>query len=291
MANLHSQFQKFEEQISISATQKKMIVERHSSLRNVIRNYLKQKSGIPVPDFYIQGSYKMNTMVQKKDGSFDVDLGVFFNQRPMVTSTTVQSYVLNAVQNQTASGAQHLKKCIRVNYADGFNADLPVYYQVGSSGQSHIAVKNGDWVKDDPEKFVNWVIDHRKSKEINNDGQLLRIIKYLKIWTNLQSFKTPSGAAMTVWVCQNFKPCKDRDDIALSKTINEIHSNLFLFMSCLCPVEPFDDLINNLDSTQKNKFKEALVKLMDDANNALSSTDTTLAVSYLSKHLGNKFKI
>ena len=71
MANLHSQFKKYEERISLSPTQKDLIVKRHSALRTVITNYFKQKNGISVPDFFIQGSYKMNTMVQKKDGLFD----------------------------------------------------------------------------------------------------------------------------------------------------------------------------------------------------------------------------
>ena len=291
MANLHSQFKKFEERISISSTQRDLIVKRHSALSTVITNYFKLKNGITVPDFFIQGSYKMNTMVQKKDGSFDVDLGVFFSQKPNLTPTTMQSNVLEAVKTQTASGAQHLKKCIRVNYAGEFNADLPVYYQVGTNGQAYIAVKNGDWVKDDPEKFVNWVNDNRKSKEINNDGQLLRVIKYLKRWANLQPFKTPIGAALTVWACKNFKASRDRDDEALSKTINEMHSSFWWSISCQCPVEPFDDLTSNLDSSQKEKFKEALGKLKDDAAKALSSSDTTLAVSYWAKHLGDKFKV
>ncbi|GIK68916.1 MAG: hypothetical protein BroJett020_02110 [Bacteroidota bacterium] len=291
MANLHSQFKKYEERISLSPTQKDLIVKRHSALRTVITNYFKQKNGISVPDFFIQGSYKMNTMVQKKDGSFDVDLGVFFPQKPSLTPTTMQSYILDAVKNQTTSGAQHLKKCIRVNYVGEFNADLPVYYQVDTNSQAYIAVKNGNWVKDDPEKFINWVTDNRKSKEISNDGQLLRVIKYLKRWANLQSFKTPSGVALTVWVCKNFKAIRDRDDEALSKTINEMHSNFWLTISCQCPVEPFDDLLSNLDSSQKDKFKEALGKLKGDAAKALSTSDTNLAVSYWAKHLGNKYTV
>lgn len=294
MANLHTQFKKFEERISINSTQRDLIIKRHSALRKVITNYFKQKNGVYVPDFFIQGSYKMNTMVQKKDGSFDVDLGIFFPQKPNFTPTTMQSNVLEAVKNQTTNGAQHLKKCIRVNYVGEFNADLPVYYQVGTDGQAYIAVKNGSWVKDDPEKFVNWVTDNRKSKEIDNDGQLLRVIKYLKRWANLLSFKTPSGVALTVYACKNFSASKDRDDEALSKTINNMYSSftgLFGSLSCQCPVEPFDDLVSNLDNSQKNKFKEALGNLKDDAAKALSSTDTTLAVLLWSKHLGDKFKV
>lgn len=291
MANLHSQFKKYEERISLSSTQRDLIVKRHSALRTVISEYFKKKNGIPVPDFFIQGSYKMSTMVQKKDGSFDVDLGVFFPQKPTLTATTMQSNVLEAVKNQTTSGAQHLRKCIRVNYVGEFNADLPVYYQLGTNSQAYIAVKNGDWVKDDPEKFINWVNDTRKSKEIGNDGQLLRVIKYLKRWANLLPFKTPSGAALTVWVCKNFTASRDRDDDALSKTINNMHSSFWLSISCHCPVEPFDDLLSNLDSSQKDKFKEALGKLKDDGAKALSASDTTLAISYWAKHLGDKFKV
>jgi len=151
MANLHTQFRSFEERISMTDTQLELIKQRHNTLRDVIKDKKKKKKGFKVPDFYIQGSYKMKTMVQKKDGSFDVDLGVFFSEKPKETPTTVQSYVLDAVKNQTKSGAEHLKKCIRVNYTGEFNVDLPVYYQENNDSQAYIAVKNGDWIEDDPE--------------------------------------------------------------------------------------------------------------------------------------------
>lgn len=291
MANLHSQFRKYEERISITSSQRDLIVKRHNTLRTVITEYFKKKDGMKVPDFFIQGSYKMNTMVQKKDSSFDVDLGVFFPEKPNVTPTTIQSNVLDAVKNQTTIGAQHLRKCIRVNYVGEFNVDLPVYYQLGTNTQAYIAVKKGDWVKDDPEKFINWANGIRKSKEIGSDGQLLRVIKYLKRWANLLPFKTPSGVALTVWVCNNFFASRDRDDDALLKTIDNMYSSFGRSVSCKCPVEPFDDLVSNLDSSQKDKFKDALGRLKDDATKALGTTDITLAVSCWAKHLGDKFKL
>lgn len=291
MANLHSQFKKYEERVSLTSSQKDLIVKRHTALRNAIKEYFKNKIGMKVPDFFIQGSYKMNTMVQKKDGSYDVDLGVFFPEKPNVTPTSVQSNVYDAVKNQTSSGAQHLRKCVRVNYVGEFNADLPVYYQSGETSQAYIAVKNGDWVKDDPEKFINWVNNIRKSKEISNDGQLLRVIKYLKRWANLLSFKTPSGVALTVWVCNNFSACKDRDDEALFKTVSNLYSSFWWTISCECPVEPFDDLLGNLDSTQKDKFKDALNKLREDGGIAINTFDVNFAVSCWAKHLGDKFKL
>ncbi len=290
MANLHAQFKTFEEKISLTASQKNLIIKRHTALRNLITEYFKNKAGMGIPDFFIQGSYKMHTMVQKKDGSFDVDLGVFFPQKPAVTPTTVQSNVFEAIKNQTSSGAQHLRKCIRVNYAGEFNADLPVYYQLGANSQAYIAVKNGDWVSDDPEQLINWFNNIRKSKEINNDGQLLRVIKYLKRWANLLPFKTPSGVALTVWACNNFTANKDRDDSALFDTISNMYSTFWWSVSCKCPVNPFDDLLSSLDSSQKDKFKNALNNLKEDAAKAIEITDLTLAVTYWAKHLGDKFK-
>ncbi len=290
MVNLHTSFKKFEAQISLTSTQLDLIKKRHAALRGVITDYFKQKNSISTPDFFIQGSYKMGTMVQKKDGSFDVDLGVFFPDKPSLTPTTMQNHILEAVKNQTHNGAQHLKKCIRVNYSGEFNADLPVYYQISSNTQSYLAVKNGDWIKDDPEQFINWVNAHRRSKEIDNDGQLLRIIKYLKVWANLLSFKTPSGVALTVWACEHFIAVKDRDDKALSKTIDGIYSNFYWSVSCKCPVEPFDDLLSNLDSIQKDKFKESLKNFKEDASKAIDSSDVNSALWYWSKHLGSKFQ-
>jgi hypothetical protein len=289
MANLHSQFKKFEEKISLSKSKNDIIVKRHSTLRKVITDYFKQKEGVKVPDFYIQGSYKMNTMVQKKDGSFDVDLGVFLSEKPSVSSTTTQTYVLNAVKNQTTRGAEHLKKCIRLNYTGEFNADLPVYYQLNANSQAYIAVKNGDWVKDDPEQFIKWVKNIRKLKEIDNDGQLIRVIKFLKRWANLLPFKTPSGIALTVWACNNFIAVRDRDDESFFKTIQKIYSEISWFITCKCPVEPFDDLLSKLDSVQKDKFKAALKSLNESAEKAIKTTDVNTAVLHWAKHFGEKF--
>ena len=59
MANLHIQFKKFEERFSLTSSQKDLIVKRHSALRTVITEYFKKKNGFKVPDYFIQGSYKM----------------------------------------------------------------------------------------------------------------------------------------------------------------------------------------------------------------------------------------
>lgn len=289
MTNLHKQFKKFEEKISITSTQERNIVNRHKIIREIITLYFKDKPEFKTPDFLIQGSYKMKTMVQKKDGSYDVDLGVYFKDKPNVKCTTVQKYIVDAVKSQTAEGAQHLKKCIRLIYSGEFNIDLPVYYQGSNDSLAWIAIKDGEWRKDDPEEFIKWFEKKRKEKENNQDGQMLRVVKYLKRWANLTSFKTPSGMALTVWVGNFFIAVKDRDDEALYKTIKNIADNNVFWLTCSCPVEPEDDLLSNLDSSQKDKFKIALKSFRDDALKALQSNSEVEAMKLFSKHLGNKF--
>lgn len=291
MSNLNAQFKNFESKISLTETQTKNIVNRHNTIRELIENYFKNKEGFKTPSFFIQGSYKMKTMVQKVDGSYDVDLGVYFDTKPSVTCTKMQEYVKDAVNKQTSEGAQHLKKCVRLNYKGEFNIDLPVYYQLNSYSHAKLAIKNEDWRTDDPEEFIKWFESQRKIKEINKDGQMLRVVKYLKYWLNQLSFKTPSGMAITIWVGNYFIAVKDRDDEALYKTLENIYNNNSLWLTCKCPVEPFDNVISNLDEFQKTKFINELKAFKVDAYSALYSVYNDIAVTLWNRHLGNKFTL
>ncbi len=99
MANTHNQFLKFEQAISLTKGRKDKLVASRKALQKTIVEYFKNKTKVPVPKFYIQGSYKMKTMVVKRDGSYDVDLGVYFLFRPSVQPETLKGYVVDAVKN------------------------------------------------------------------------------------------------------------------------------------------------------------------------------------------------
>ncbi|MCF8429433.1 MAG: hypothetical protein K9G64_04810 [Bacteroidia bacterium] len=292
MINLNKQFLNYESKISLQSSKSNNLIEKHNILREKISTYFKNKTGYRAPDFYIQGSYKMNLMIQKKDGTYDVDLGVFFKDKPIQNCTEVQSFVLDAVKNHTNSGASQLKKCIRVNYAGDFNIDLPIYYQTQNDNSSKLAIKNEDWRFDDPEEMVKWFDKKRTEKEISKNGQLIRIIKYLKRWVNELGYKTPSGIALTVWASENFIPKLDRDDICLYETMNAIKNSFWLQVSCNCPVQPYDNLVSNLDDSQKTKFKESLKAFCNDLYKAIyNTTSETDSVNLVRNHLGDKFTI
>src|SRR5215218_8430694 len=158
-------------------------------------------------------------------------------EKPQVSAETVQKYIFDAVKDHTDGGAEHRKKCVRIFYKCAYNIDFPAYYEVPGESYSYLAIKGDGWIKDDPEKMIEW-FEARKDA----DGQLIRIVKYLKAWASEKSYKMPSGIALTVWATKCFVASKDRDDLALSSTLKGISDALFWSVSCLSPVEPYDDL-------------------------------------------------
>lgn len=286
MANTHNQFLKFEQNISLTPSKKAKLIASRTALQDRILRYFRIYTDLPTPKFYIQGSYKMKTMVLDKEGTYDVDLGVYFlNNFPLnYVAYTVQNHIANAVRMHTTEGVEHRDKCIRVIYRGDFDIDLPVYYKMPYDNP-HLATKTS-WQKSDPKELCDWFEKQRKLKDVN--GQMLRLIKYFKVWANNRTRKMPSGIAFTVWVAENFKT-NSRDDIAFYETARAIKSSLSWGVSCRNPATPFDDLTSKLDSIQKRNFIDSLDNLITEAEIALKQESQEKALSIWNKHLGNKF--
>lgn len=285
MANTHNYFLKFEQNISLTPTKKAKLIASRKALQNRIVNCFRVYKNFPVPKFYIQGSYKMQTMVLGKDGTYDVDLGIYFLTNPYVTSFTVQDYVKRAVLGHTMGGVEHREKCVRVKYSGDFDIDLPIYYKTISDTNPSLATKT-TWQKSDPKELCDWFEKQRRLKDRN--GQMLRLIKYFKRWAAIRSKKMPSGIAFTVWVAENYK-ANSRDDIAFYETARAIKSTLSWGVLCKNPATPFDDLTSKLDNIQRRNFLDALDNLITEAEMALKQESQQKALAIWNKHLGSKF--
>lgn len=285
MANTHNHFLKFEQNISLTPAKKFKLISSRKALQDRIVNYFRMYTNLPVPKFYIQGSYKMKTMILAKDGTYDVDLGIYFLTNPNVTAFTVQNYVAAAVKGHTYAGAEHREKCIRVKYSGDFDIDLPVYYKTIYDTNPSLATKTL-WQKSDPKELCDWFERQRRLKD--KGGQLLRLIKFFKVWGNARTRKMPSGIAFTVWVANNYVP-NERDDIAFYETAKKIKSSLYWGVSCINPATPFDDLTSKLDSAQKRNFLNEFDDLITDADLALKEMFLTRALSIWKNQLGSKF--
>lgn len=283
MANTHNQFLKFEQNISLTQIKKKKLIASRQALQKRIVDFFKTNKGLPVPKFYIQGSFSMGTMVLGKDGTYDVDLGIYFLNKPTIEPLTLQKYVLDAVKGHTATGVEHREKCIRVIYKGDFDIDLPVYYKTPNNKHPFLATKN-KWMESDPKELCDWFKTKKDKK-----GQLLRLVKYFKAWANNQEKKMPSGIAFTVLVAQNYKPHKN-DDTAFYETARAMKDTFgFFYTDIINPATPKDDLLSKLDSNQKRNFEVAFKNLITDAKLALAQNRVAKSCTIWKKQFGNKF--
>jgi hypothetical protein len=286
MANVHNHFLQFEQAVSLSLGKKKKLISSRQGLQKRVSEYFKAHEKYLVPKYYIQGSYKMGTMVMDKEGTYDVDLGVYFLEKPKVEAITLQNTVKKAVAGITQGGVEHREKCIRVIYKGDFDIDVPVYYKTPADKHPFLATKNG-WIESDPKELCDWF-----EKKKDKNGQLVRLVKYFKAWAYQRSRKMPNGISFTVWVANNYKP-NSRDDKAFYETAKAIESNFGGGLTntvAMNPATPFDNLLK-LDFNQRTKFKEAFRHMLKDAEEAIKSNSNKKALNMWRQQFGDKFPI
>ncbi|KAA5534561.1 hypothetical protein F0919_08035 [Taibaiella lutea] len=287
MANCHNLFYRFNEEISITTSKRNRLIDSKEKLRERIRKYFKENYPDYEPKFFIQGSYKMKTIIRTKDDICDLDDGVYFFREPDVTATTLQSWVYNAVNGYTSNPSQHRKKCIRTIFSADYEIDMPVYYKVDGSIYQ-IAIKNEGWRNDDPKAMVDWF----KSKK-GKEKYLLSAVKYLKAWCDNKRNAMPSGLSMTI-LAANAKDklvLGERDDINLTDVLKEIKKTLNKQFECIVPVAPNDNLFADYDEKRRSNFLTALDDFIMDADAALKEDNQLKASKLWRKHLGDRFPL
>jgi Second Messenger Oligonucleotide or Dinucleotide Synthetase domain len=287
MSNCNKLFQDFNKKITPSADEMQKMKTSREALEKKISAKLKDKLDM-IPSYFTQGSSAKDfkTIIIKDNGTYDVDRGVFLPEEPGVTSETVQKYIYEAVKDHTTDGAEHRRKCVRVLFKSAYNIDFPAYYEVKGEDYAYMAVKGNGWIKDDPWHMVKWLAGHK-----DENGQLLRIVKAIKVWASKCNFKMPSGIAMAVWACNNFSESLDRDDESLYQTLNNIKTAVSADVVCKSPVEPFDDLVSKLSQDQKDKFKKELANFVEDAKAALDEKNQLASSKIWRKYFGDRFPL
>lgn len=285
MADCHSLFLDYQEEIGIGKAKKDRMIFSKEALRKRIRKWFKDNHPDYEPKFFIQGSHKMKTGIRTKEDICDLDDGIYFFREPDVTATTMQGWIWDAVYGYTATTPEHRKKCIRSIFAGDYEIDHPVYYKI--NGQEYrIAIKNTGFEDSDPKAVVEW-FRGKKDKA----GKVLRHVMYLKGWCDDCSHKMPSGLAITILACNAKEKIvlNDRDDITLRDLLKEIKKALDLEFKCVVPSVPNDDLFEHYDENKKNNFLNALDRFIEDADKALKEENQLSASKLWRKHLGNRF--
>lgn len=284
MANCNILLKKFSQELNITPTKLSGLMDSKDSIREKVKNYFKDKHPSYKPKFWIQGSYKMKTMIRTKYDTCDLDDGVYFQSNPdNVSAETLQTWVENAVSNITQD-VSHRKKCITINYKGDYSIDLPIYlFDEEKDEHPSLAIKENGFREDDPKEMVSAF----KNKKNTND-QLLRIVRYLKAWCDYKREKMPSGLAMTILVMNNIQ-FNYRDDIALKYTLIEIQKVLKNKFECIVPATPFDDIFSDFTIERKNNFLSNLDDFVSDAKKAIDEKNQLKASNLWKKHLGDRF--
>lgn len=303
MARLHKEFTTYNNVIKLDPAKKNGLLVTRRELRRKIRKWFKENrpNELP-PKFGGQGSIEMGTAINpipvydaeqnKYLYAFDLDDGIYFieveggdNRRSIATW---HDWVFDAVDSHTGVPSDKKNTCIRVNFADGHNIDLPIYYKNGDSIE--LAHKSKGWIPSDPKEFYEW---------FNNlkNAQLERIVRYLKGWKNFRelnnnSLKLPSGFELTILAANNYVE-DEFDDKAMIETVRKILTSLESDYKCLRPTTPQgEDVFEGCSETKRENFLGALRSLLNDLERAANEKNFKKASEILANNqFGNRFPI
>ncbi|MHC4122652.1 MAG: cyclic GMP-AMP synthase DncV-like nucleotidyltransferase [Planctomycetota bacterium] len=271
MADCNNLFQKFLSEISLKPDQRKNLQKGRDAIKERIENYFSDELKVKKPEFYLQGSYALKTMVSplgKED--YDLDDGVYLQHTDDDISTptpeTVSSWIVEAVKNHTKKTPENKKNCVRVVYAENYHIDLPVYRMI--KGKIHLGTLEGNqWVPSDAKEFNKWFYDRLLKAE-----QMRSCIKYLKAWKDFSGCDL-KGIHITVLVGLKHVPINDRDDKSLTETVGKIIEYLNDNKAIYNPIDEKEDLIEDWASTKLDATIKALGELQEKATKALSEDD------------------
>lgn len=298
--NTHKLFSDFDSIIRLNNSKINKLKINRKALRDKIRTYFEtNKWG--TPKFYSQGSFPLNTNLNpiKKttaDGDvkeeYDLDDGVYFicPESERKEPATYHDRIKKAVDGH-ADNIIDKATCVRVVYADGHHIDLPSYWLKKDGNTPQLTHKLKGYTESDPKAFKEWVDE--KISNVNSNGQLRRIIRYLKAWKGYRedknsSLKLPSGFILTILACQNFSK-NDRDDLCFKNTVESIKIKLNSGFTCYRPTVPKDEELLS-DYSQDTVLKE-LENLINNAQKASDSDCEKEASEFWRKVFGERFPL
>lgn len=284
--NLHRSFIEFDEKIKLSISKSNQLKTGRDALRTDIRDWFSEKDK-KQPKFCWQGSFAMKTTVNPISGDYDLDDGVYLqgysnNENEWPSATSVHNWVKAATDERTSLDSTDKNTCVRINYADGYHIDLPIY--IMKDDKPYLAHKSNGWILSDPKAFTDWFID----KVNENDEQLRRVVRYLKAWKEYNNVPLKS-IEITILVADNFDGYDNRDDKALFSTIEKILNTLDKNFSCVKPVAPGEDLFENISDTKKDKILSSLANFKNDLSTAISEDSDETVNKILQGLFGIRF--
>lgn len=286
MANCDSQFRDYDSTIKLSDSKRTSLTTSRIRLREKIEKCFNEEIEDHVPIFKPQGSFAMDTIITPLSGEYDIDDGIYISGNDSAddreTPATFHTWIYDAVEGHTDEIIDK-NTCVRVVYSDGHHIDMPIYYH-REGFKPQLAHKGKGWIDSDPVEFTEWF-----ERKQDANGQLLRIVRYLKGWGDYKAGDMPSGLIMTILGANNYQSYL-RDDIAFYNTVKKIHETLKISFICLRPTTPAnEDLFADYSNTRKDYFLAALDSIIKSGSQAKEETNQKEACKKWQKHFGDRF--
>lgn len=229
------------------------------------------------PKFVKQGSYAMLTMIQDVDNDYDIDDGVYFNEKDLNQKSPVdiKKEVCEALKDDRFKRQPNIKpSCVRIYYNEGYHVDMPIYRVKASDGDNELA-QGDEWVisrASDVEAWFNNENDE-KSPDEKNGRQFRRIVRFLKKFArSRKDWKKTNAAGFTITklISEKFVPYANREDESLYGTMKAIHNRLLANLEVEHPVTPHSMLTKGSEDPRtmflRDRLGEAIdtLKILDD---------------------------
>ncbi len=294
MANLNNAFDIFHDRIVLTAHRKTALGTARNVVRECIRRYFRDTLKVQVPEFRSQGAYAADTTVDRIEGRYHIEDGVYIQHLDMQDSSNwpaaaaVHQWLMNAIEDHPMEKSMDKATCVRARYGGRYCVDLHCYAVL--NGQCRQAVRGKtNWPAGNPIAFTEWFKSY-----VNLHGeQLRRVVRYLKAWADFQSRsrgKMPGGSILSVLAAYNFNSHK-RDDLAFAKTLEAISNNVRAIVYVPNPVNITDELSARLTETQKTRFQEAVETSEISAKAAILFKDVHEASRLWRKLFGDRFPL
>jgi hypothetical protein len=290
MANCNDLFLKFLSEITMKTECSKNLQRGREAIKREIEDYFSNKLKVGVPDFYLQGSYSLKTMIEplNPEDEYDLDDGIYLkhtdNDISNPTTEEVSNWVFEAVKGHTKKKPENKKNCVRVIYAEGYHIDLAIYRKI--NGEYYLARLGQDqWVPSDARAFNDWFYTRLEKTE-----QMRSCIKYLKAWKDYEGCDL-KGIHITVLVGLNHVAVEDRDDVGLEKTVAQIVEYLKDKKAIYNPVDTSENLIENWSSGKLDATTKMLEDFNKKAKQAIEEDDKREASKIWRDIFGKRFEI
>ena len=244
-----------DQEVELEASKRKDIYEKAKANQQRILSGLPKEGPKPF-GFWTQGSYAMETMINRRDNAYDIDVGCYFRLGEVegINPLALRRKICDAADDGRFNTPPEVKKnCVRVHYNEGYHVDVPVYRTKKNEDGVQLASAN-EWRDSDPLRVTAWF----KNQVANRSADLKKLVRLLKEFCP----NSPSGLVISV-LASEIPIVDNGDDTMLHRAMKQIKARLDSNLAVLHPVA-IDEVLEARDSPVTIKFRDRLAKALED---------------------------